>query len=173
MKRGIRGHGVERQGLPNICQRMREMDCEYIQLVLERSLDEFKKEYGLGDDVDYTDEKALHDAIAEAVKTIAKLYNIEYKAQEFKISYDDVADYAVNSRTMVAYFYGYRTFCTALKELGTSIEVFDEMCLMYAYEDMLSETYNYKQPDDVELTPAIEIFEDAWADVTIEDIAMG
>ena len=75
LKRGIRGHDVERQGLPNICQRMREMDCEYIQLVLERSLDEFKKEYGLG--------------------------------------------------------------------------------------------------DDVELTPAIEIFEDAWADVTIKDIAMG
>ena len=134
---------------------------------------EAKEIYGLGDDVDYTDEKALHDAIAEAVKTIAKLYNIEYKAQEFKISYDDVADYAVNSRTMVAYFYGYRTFCTALKELGTSIEAFDEMCLMYAYEDMLLERYNYKQTDDVELNSAIEIFEDAWADITIEDIAMG
>lgn len=32
---------------------------------------------------------------------------------------------------------------------------------------------NSPLPDDVELTPAIEIFEDAWADVTIEDIAMG
>ena len=44
---------------------------------------------------------------------------------------------------------------------------------MYAYEDMILERYNYKQPDDVELNPAIEIFEDAWADITIEDIAMG
>ncbi len=42
LKRGIRGHDVERQGLLNICQRMREMDCEYIQLVLERSLDGFE-----------------------------------------------------------------------------------------------------------------------------------
>ena len=84
-----------------------------------------------------------------------------------------MADYAVNSRTMVAYFYGYRAFCTTLKSLGTRIEAFDEMCLMYAYEDMLLERYNYKQPDDVELNSAIEIFEDAWADITIEDIAMG
>lgn len=127
----------------------------------------------LPEDIDYTDEKALHDAIAEAVKTIAKLYNLEYKAQELKISYDDVADYAVNSRMMAAYFYGYRAFCTTLKSLGTSIEAFDEMCLMYAYEDMLLERYNYKQTDDVELNSAIEIFEDAWADITIEDIAMG
>ena len=42
MKKGIRGHDVERHGLPDICQRMREMGCEYIQLVLERSIDGFE-----------------------------------------------------------------------------------------------------------------------------------
>ncbi len=43
MKKGIRGHDVERQGLANICERIREMDCSYIQLVLERSLEGFEQ----------------------------------------------------------------------------------------------------------------------------------
>lgn len=111
LKRGIRGHDVERQGLLNICQRMREMDCEYIQLVLERSLDGFKKEYGLN--IDITD-----------TTTVGELYD----------------------SMPLSIFYAYK-FAEA-KEI-------------------------YGLGDDVELTPAIEIFEDAWTDVTIEDIAMG
>lgn len=43
MKKGIRGHDIERQGLVNICERIREMGCSYIQLVLERSLEGFEQ----------------------------------------------------------------------------------------------------------------------------------
>ncbi len=45
MKKGIRGHDVDAVGLENICNRCREMGCDYIQLVLERSIEGFQ--YGM------------------------------------------------------------------------------------------------------------------------------
>ncbi len=44
MKKGIRGHDVERCGIESICQRCTEVGIDYIQLVCERSIDGF--EYG-------------------------------------------------------------------------------------------------------------------------------
>jgi sugar phosphate isomerase/epimerase len=41
MKRGIRGHDVLAKGLSNISDRMRSLGIEYIQLVLEKSIDGF------------------------------------------------------------------------------------------------------------------------------------
>ncbi len=42
MKYGIRGHDVKREGIANIAARMKEIGFEYIQLVLERSAQDFK-----------------------------------------------------------------------------------------------------------------------------------
>ena len=42
MKKGIRAHDVRAKGLDNICACCRENDIEYIQLVLEKSIDGFK-----------------------------------------------------------------------------------------------------------------------------------
>lgn len=38
MKKGIRGHDVRAAGIPAICEKMKESEMEYIQLVLERSI---------------------------------------------------------------------------------------------------------------------------------------
>lgn len=50
MKRGIRGHDIRAQGLENICLSAQRHNIEYLQLVLEKSVDgfgtkEFTKEY--------------------------------------------------------------------------------------------------------------------------------
>ena len=42
MKKGIRGHDVEAQGLENICDTAKKSGIEYLQLVLEKSIDDFK-----------------------------------------------------------------------------------------------------------------------------------
>ncbi len=42
MKKGIRGHDVERKGLVNICERCKKVGIDYIQLVCERSVEGFK-----------------------------------------------------------------------------------------------------------------------------------
>ena len=42
MKKGIRGHDVEAQGLENICDKAKKSGIEYLQLVLEKSIDDFK-----------------------------------------------------------------------------------------------------------------------------------
>jgi len=42
MKKGIRGHDVRAEGLSNIAKRCKEVGIEYIQLVLERSIKDFK-----------------------------------------------------------------------------------------------------------------------------------
>lgn len=42
MKKGIRGHDVEETGLKNICKRCQEEDIKYIQLVLEKSVNDFE-----------------------------------------------------------------------------------------------------------------------------------
>lgn len=42
MKKGIRGHDVSATGLKNIGERCREVGIEYIQLVLEKSIEDFK-----------------------------------------------------------------------------------------------------------------------------------
>ena len=42
MKKGIRGHDVEAQGLGNICDVAKQNGIEYLQLVLEKSIDDFK-----------------------------------------------------------------------------------------------------------------------------------
>ena len=42
MKKGIRGHDVSVAGLKNISERCREVGIEYIQLVLEKSIEDFK-----------------------------------------------------------------------------------------------------------------------------------
>lgn len=52
MKKGIRGHDVERKGLKLICERCREVGIDYVQLVCERSVEgfefgKFTKEYAL------------------------------------------------------------------------------------------------------------------------------
>lgn len=41
MKKGIRGHDVREKGLKNICACMRENNIGYVQLVLEKSIDDF------------------------------------------------------------------------------------------------------------------------------------
>lgn len=41
MKRGIRGHDVSASGLKNICQRCQSLGFDYLQLVLEKSIDGF------------------------------------------------------------------------------------------------------------------------------------
>ena len=41
LKRGIRGHDVEAVGLSNISKKMQDEGIEYIQLVLEKSIDGF------------------------------------------------------------------------------------------------------------------------------------
>lgn len=50
MKKGIRGHDVGADGLKNICEKCRQNKIEYLQLVLEKSVDgfsvgKFSKEY--------------------------------------------------------------------------------------------------------------------------------
>ena len=55
MKKGIRGHDVRAQGIPAICEMMKDNGMEYIQLVLERSIG-FKPG-------EYTDE--LANSVAE------------------------------------------------------------------------------------------------------------
>ena len=42
MKKGIRGHDVQASGLENIANRCRETEIEYLQLVLEKSIDGFE-----------------------------------------------------------------------------------------------------------------------------------
>lgn len=42
MKKGIRGHDVSVKGLCKICKRCREFDIDYLQLVLEKSVDDFE-----------------------------------------------------------------------------------------------------------------------------------
>ena len=44
MKKGIRCHDVSAKGLENIVKRCRELDIEYVQLVLDKSIEDF--EYG-------------------------------------------------------------------------------------------------------------------------------
>ena len=44
MKKGIRGHDVSAKGLSNICKRCKNLDISYIQLVLDKSVENF--EYG-------------------------------------------------------------------------------------------------------------------------------
>ena len=41
MKRGIRGHDVAEKGLQNICKRCEKQGISYLQLVLEKSIDDF------------------------------------------------------------------------------------------------------------------------------------
>ena len=41
MKKGIRGHDIRAKGLENICALAKEKDIEYLQLVLEKSIDGF------------------------------------------------------------------------------------------------------------------------------------
>ena len=50
MKKGIRGHDVQASGLKNVCRKCAENDLEYLQLVLEKSIEgfgfgNFSKEY--------------------------------------------------------------------------------------------------------------------------------
>lgn len=45
MKKGIRGHDVNAKGLENICKKCCENDIEYLQLVLEKSIENF--EFGM------------------------------------------------------------------------------------------------------------------------------
>lgn len=42
MKKGIRGHDVQENGLANIANRCRELGIDYLQLVLEKSIDGFE-----------------------------------------------------------------------------------------------------------------------------------
>lgn len=42
MKKGIRGHDVSVKGLNGICKRCKELDIDYLQLVLEKSIDGFE-----------------------------------------------------------------------------------------------------------------------------------
>lgn len=42
MKKGIRGHDVSVKGLREICKKCKEFDIEYLQLVLEKSVDGFE-----------------------------------------------------------------------------------------------------------------------------------
>ena len=42
MKKGIRGHDVERKGLDAICERCKEVGIDYVQLVCERSVEGFE-----------------------------------------------------------------------------------------------------------------------------------
>lgn len=51
MKKGIRGHDIQAKGLENICLSAKEKGIEYLQLVLEKSIDGFS--FG-----DFTDEYA-------------------------------------------------------------------------------------------------------------------
>lgn len=44
MKKGIRGHDVTAKGLENIVKRCKGLDIEYLQLVLDKSIEDF--EYG-------------------------------------------------------------------------------------------------------------------------------
>lgn len=41
LKRGIRGHDIQAHGLENICLSAKKQNIEYLQLVLEKSIDEF------------------------------------------------------------------------------------------------------------------------------------
>ena len=42
MKKGIRGHDVERKGLAAISERCKEVGLDYVQLVCERSVEGFE-----------------------------------------------------------------------------------------------------------------------------------
>ncbi len=121
----------------------------------------------------YEDADALNAAISDSVNQLARLMMMESIAKEKNISYDDALVVAVQSRATIASSYGYKEFCNVLNESGTDIEFYDKYVLMLSYEKMLEQIENYKLPTEIELNADIEIYEDAWADVTLADIAKG
>ncbi len=65
MKKGIRGHDVEKKGLVAICERCKEVDLPYIQLVCERSVEGF--EFGKFSDEYASEIKEMLDGTKVAV----------------------------------------------------------------------------------------------------------
>ena len=136
------------------------------------SVDEFKKEYGLNIDItDTTTIGELYDNMplsifyADKFAEAKEIYGLgddvtgdtlfgEVRAIIEKADMDNVERVVFSD---VGYKHWAHYYITKMLKFG----------IIDGYDDG---TY---LPDDVELTPAIEIYEDAWADVTIEDIAMG